>query len=69
MSWLQRYDFLHWIADLLNKPPADVVARRSLEDAQRNLLEHEHNRDYHENMVVFYRKRIVSLQHHLRKNE
>lgn len=66
---MHRYDALHWIANLFNKPPAEVLAQRSLEDAERNLLEHEHNRDYHENMVVFYRKRIVSLQSHLRKNE
>ena len=43
------------------KPSATAIAQNELEEAQRNLLRHQAQSEYHANMVKFYEQNIKRL--------
>lgn len=51
---------------LFEKPSALTLARQSLEDAQRQLLQHQSQAEYHASMVRFYDQAIRRLQAYIK---
>ena len=50
------------IKELFRKPSASVIAQRELEDAQRDLLTAQSNREYYAHMENMLGERIKRLQ-------
>lgn len=51
---------------IINPPKADVLARRELDNAMRNYLEHQTHLEYYQSQVSFERQRIARLEAYLK---
>jgi hypothetical protein len=58
-----------WMVELFRKPPAQLLARRELEESRRSLLQAQRMRDYYAAMCTFEAKRIASLSESLQPDE
>lgn len=55
------------IKKLFAKPSATSIAQQEYEEAQRQLLRHQAQNEYHANMVKFYEQNIKRLSTYIQK--
>ena len=56
-----------FVKKLLTKPSATVLAQQELEEAQRQLLRHQAQNEYHASMVKFYEQNIKRLSTYVQR--